>query len=87
MVRAAQSAGSLPEPPNVKLALSWHGVRQDVRQRLLPLAAKCSLDELQRTVAAVNRRQTASVMIEYLMLAGVNDAQADARELVAWLAG
>ncbi|HUG69380.1 MAG TPA: hypothetical protein VMM76_16635 [Pirellulaceae bacterium] len=35
----------------------------------------------------MNRRQTASVMIEYLMLAGVNDSQADACELVAWLAG
>ena len=73
MVRAAQSAGSLPESPNVKLALGWHGVRQDVRQQLLPLAAKYSLDELQRTVAAVSRRQTARATIEYLMLAGVND--------------
>ncbi|HUG68110.1 MAG TPA: hypothetical protein VMM76_10170 [Pirellulaceae bacterium] len=71
----------------MKLALSLHGVRQDVRQPLLPFAAKYSLDELQRTVVAVSRRQTARAMIEYLMLAGVNDSQADARELVAWLAG
>ncbi|MEX0819398.1 MAG: 23S rRNA (adenine(2503)-C(2))-methyltransferase RlmN, partial [Pirellulaceae bacterium] len=28
-----------------------------------------------------------SVMIEYLMLAGLNDSQEDARELIAWLAG
>ncbi|HUG68713.1 MAG TPA: 23S rRNA (adenine(2503)-C(2))-methyltransferase RlmN [Pirellulaceae bacterium] len=71
--------------PRVKLALSLHSVRQDVRSRLIPLATKFPLDELQRTVAAVNRRQAASVMIEYLMLAGVNDSQDDARELVTWL--
>ncbi|MDA1050545.1 MAG: 23S rRNA (adenine(2503)-C(2))-methyltransferase RlmN [Planctomycetota bacterium] len=73
--------------PKVNLALSLHSVRQDIRAGLVPLATKFPLDELQRTVAAVNRRQSASVMIEYLMLAGVNDSQDDARELIAWLAG
>ncbi len=73
--------------PRVNLALSLHSVRQDVRERLIPLAAKFPLDELQRTVAAVNRKQSTSVMIEYLMLAGINDSLDDARELVAWLDG
>ncbi len=73
--------------PRVNLALSLHSVRQDVRERLIPLAAKFPLDELQRTVAAVNRKQSTSVMIEYLMLAGINDSLDDARELVAWLGG
>jgi 23S rRNA (adenine2503-C2)-methyltransferase len=73
--------------PKVNLALSLHSVRQEVRSRLIPLATKFPLDELRRTVAEVNRRQSTSVMIEYLMLAGVNDSQDDARELAAWLAG
>ena len=71
--------------PTVKLALSLHSVRQDVRERLIPLATKFPLDKLKQTIAAVNRRQSTSLMIEYLMLAGVNDSQNDARELVAWL--
>ena len=73
--------------PAVNLALSLHSVRQEVRERLIPLAAKYSLDELHAAVAQVNAIQQNTVMIEYLMLAGVNDSAEDARELVAWLAG
>jgi 23S rRNA (adenine2503-C2)-methyltransferase len=73
--------------PAVNLALSLHSVRPDVRERLIPLAAKYSLDELRSSVQAVNRIQNNTVMIEYLMLAGVNDSADDARELVAWMNG
>jgi 23S rRNA (adenine2503-C2)-methyltransferase len=73
--------------PGVNLALSLHSVRPDVREKLIPLAAKYSLDELRAAVAKVNKIQENSVMIEYLMLAGVNDSVDDARELAAWLDG
>lgn len=81
MVRCAQQF------PMVNLALSLHSVRQDVRERLIPLAKKYPLDQLQAAVRDVNRLQSGSVMVEYLMLAGVNDSDADARELVDWLQG
>jgi len=75
--------------PAVNLALSLHSVRQEVRERLIPLARKYPLSELRRTIVEINRIQAASttVMIEYLMLAGINDAPEDAEALVAWLAG
>jgi len=73
--------------PQVNLALSLHSVRQSVREQLIPLAAKYSLDALRAAVAAVNKIQQNTVMIEYLMLAGLNDSTDDARELAAWLAG
>ena len=73
--------------PAIKLALSLHSVRQDVRESLIPLAKKYSLDELRRTIVEINRLTRSTVMIEYLMLAGVNDALDDARELIAWLNG
>ncbi|HEX4414294.1 MAG TPA: 23S rRNA (adenine(2503)-C(2))-methyltransferase RlmN [Lacipirellulaceae bacterium] len=73
--------------PNINLALSLHSARQGVRERLIPLAAKFKLDELRVAVAQVNQIQQNTVMIEYLMLAGVNDSAADARELAAWLDG
>ena len=41
--------------PDVNLALSLHSVRQNVREQLIPLAAKYPLDELRDAVAAVNR--------------------------------
>ncbi len=73
--------------PQVNLALSLHSVRQEVRQQLIPLAARYSLADLRAAVAKVNQIQNSSVMIEYLMLAGVNDSTADAHELADWLQG
>jgi 23S rRNA (adenine2503-C2)-methyltransferase len=73
--------------PEVNLALSLHSVRAEIRERLIPLAAKYSLDELRAAVAKVNRVQNNSVMIEYLMLAGVNDSPNDAHELAVWMSG
>lgn len=71
--------------PTVNLALSLHSVRQDVRERLVPLAKKYPLGRLRDTIGQLNRASPAPVMIEYLMLAGVNDSLDDANELVDWL--
>ena len=73
--------------PDVNMALSLHSVRQDVRERLIPLAKKYPLDELRQTLVEVNRLLRSTVMIEYLMLADVNDSTEDANELIAWLDG
>jgi len=73
--------------PEVNQALSLHSVRQDVREELIPLAKKYPLDELRRTLVEVNRLQRGPVMIEYLMLARLNDSADDARELATWLGG
>jgi 23S rRNA (adenine2503-C2)-methyltransferase len=81
MVRCARRFSS------VNMALSLHSVRQKVRERLIPLAAKYRLDDLRAAVAKVNDIQQNTVMIEYLMLAGVNDSAEDAHELTAWLNG
>ena len=73
--------------PQVNLALSLHSVRQDVRERLIPLAKKYPLDQLRQTLVEVNGLQSCTVMIEYLMLAKMNDSSDDARELINWLDG
>lgn len=73
--------------PKVNLALSLHSVDSEVRQKLIPLAKKHSLDELRRAIVDMNRIQDIPVMIEYLMLAGLNDASSDAVELIKWLEG
>jgi 23S rRNA (adenine2503-C2)-methyltransferase len=73
--------------PNINLALSLHSVRQEVRESLIPVAVKHRLEDLQTAIARVCEIQQSTVMIEYLMLAGVNDSPADARELAAWLTG
>jgi 23S rRNA (adenine2503-C2)-methyltransferase len=81
MVRCAQRF------PEVNLALSLHSVRDDVRRQLMPLAAKYSLEELRAAIVKMNQIQKRTLMIEYLMLAGVNDSLDDASELAAWIDG
>lgn len=73
--------------PQVNLALSLHSVNPTIREQLIPLAKKFPLDQLRETLSEVNRLQNCTVMIEYLMLAGLNDSDDDARELIAWLDG
>jgi len=71
--------------PGVQLALSLHSARQPVRERLMPQARRYPLDMLRESLveAACNGK----VMIEYLMLAGVNDSDEDLAALMAYLSG
>jgi 23S rRNA (adenine2503-C2)-methyltransferase len=73
--------------PQVNLALSLHSVRQETRERLIPLAKRYPLDQLRATLRQMNSLQNRPVMIEYLMLADVNDSLDEAHELTAWLDG
>ncbi len=60
---------------DVQLALSLHSARQEVRERLMPQARTYSLNMLRESLLDASRN--GKVMIEYLMLAGVNDGEAD----------
>ena len=76
------------EELGVNLAVSLHAVRDDLRDELVPLNRKYPLAEL---IAACRRYPGASnarrITFEYVMLRGVNDSEADARELVQLIAG
>lgn len=71
--------------PEVQLALSLHSARQEIRERLMPQARRYPLNMLRE--ALVKASQTGRVMIEYLMLAGVNDSDEDLQALKAYLSG
>ncbi len=77
--------------PRINQALSLHSVRPSVREQLIPLARRYSLDELYATICELNHLQaqsgTTTVMIEYLMLADLNDSPEDAQQLIAWCRG
>lgn len=73
--------------PTVNLALSLHAVRQEVREQIIPLAKKYPIEQLRETIVELNRLQPCSVMVEYLMLAGINDSPEDAGELTDFLNG
>lgn len=73
--------------PTVGLALSLHSVRDEPRRSIMPIAKRYPLSELRRTLVEVNAMQERPVMLEYLMLEGVNDTAEDAEALVAWTEG
>lgn len=72
----------------VGLAVSLHAVRDDVRDVIVPLNRKYPISEL---IAACRRYPGVSnarrITFEYVMLKGINDSEADARELVRLIAG
>jgi 23S rRNA (adenine2503-C2)-methyltransferase len=63
--------------PRIGLALSLHSARQELRQRLIPLAKRFPLDMLKDALKEVTNRQRRKVMIEYLLLDGINDTADD----------
>ena len=71
--------------PGVNLALSLHTVDQDVRRSIIPMAGKHQLPELKRAITEINQLQKRPLMLEYLMLADINDAPDQARALATWV--
>jgi 23S rRNA (adenine2503-C2)-methyltransferase len=73
--------------PRVGLALSLHSARQAERERLIPLARRHPLDELRNAIVEVTALQTRPLMVEYLLLDGINDTAADVAALIDYLRG
>jgi len=70
------------------LAISLHAVRDDIRDRLVPLNKKYPLAELLAACRAYPGASNARrITFEYVMLKGVNDSLPEARALVKLLAG
>jgi len=72
----------------VNLAISLHAVRDEVRDQLVPLNRKYPIAELLDACRTYPGSSNARrITFEYVMLKGVNDSPAEARELVRLLAG
>ncbi len=76
------------EELGVNLAVSLHAVSDEVRDVLVPLNRKHPIKELLEACRAYPGVHNARrITFEYVMLKGVNDSEADARELVRLLKG
>ena len=76
------------EELNVNLAVSLHAVTDEIRDEIVPLNRKYPLSELIpacRDYPGVHNARR--ITFEYIMLKGVNDSEADARELIRLLKG
>jgi len=87
--------------PNIQLALSLHSARQEVREKLMPVAKFQTLEKL-RDIFPLDQRERGfaiakqrpegvanlgKMMVEYLMLKGINDGPEDLAALIEFLRG
>ncbi|WP_262298774.1 23S rRNA (adenine(2503)-C(2))-methyltransferase RlmN [Microvirga sesbaniae] len=73
---------------NTMLAISLHAVRDELRDELVPINRKYDIKQLLDACRAYPGLSNARrITFEYVMLKGVNDSDADARELVRLLKG
>ena len=78
----------LAEETNVALAVSLHAPNDELRNELVPINRKHPIAELLDACwHYIDEQNGRSVTFEYVMLDGVNDSLADARELVRLLRG
>ncbi len=75
------------EMPKVKLAVSLHATTDEVRNRLVPLNRKFPIGKLFSVLKRYPVDNTRRIMIEYVMLKGVNDSLEDAKRLVKLVRG
>ncbi|HPF98517.1 MAG TPA: 23S rRNA (adenine(2503)-C(2))-methyltransferase RlmN [Kiritimatiellia bacterium] len=71
--------------PKIRVALSLHSARQEVRERIMPIASHHSLKQWCNSLPELARH--GNLMIEILLLQGVNDGPADLAALIDYLHG
>jgi 23S rRNA (adenine2503-C2)-methyltransferase len=75
------------EPVRPNLAISLHASNPELRARLMPIEHKYALEDVVRAALRYPVPRGGRVTFEYVLLAGVNDSPAHARELARLLAG
>jgi len=69
------------EFPQVNLALSLHAADNKLRSQLMPINKKYPLSQVVKTIDAYIKKTNRRVMLEYIMIAGINDSCQDAKKL------
>ncbi|MFL5865350.1 MAG: 23S rRNA (adenine(2503)-C(2))-methyltransferase RlmN [Solirubrobacteraceae bacterium] len=69
------------QPMPIRLALSLHAADEALRSQLMPVNDRYPLRDVLSACRAYYERKRRMVFVEYVMLAGVNDSYAQARQL------
>ncbi|ADY73336.1 Ribosomal RNA large subunit methyltransferase N [Desulfurobacterium thermolithotrophum DSM 11699] len=75
------------EMNKVKLAISLHATTDEVREKIVPLNRKYPISEIMAALRRYPADNIRRIMIEYVMLEGVNDSVEDAKRLVKLVKG
>jgi 23S rRNA (adenine2503-C2)-methyltransferase len=73
------------EPLPIRLALSLHAPDEALRSELMPVNDRYPLADVLAACRSYRERKRRMVFVEYVMLAGVNDSYAQARQLAELL--
>ncbi len=82
---AFERFAALPKRPN--LAVSLNAADETTREKLMPITRTYPLAGLVEAMRAWPLEARRSILVEYVLIAGVNDSEADARKLVRLLRG
>lgn len=74
-------------PKQVNLALSLHAADNKTRSKLIPMNKRYNIQDLVDALKEYIKKTNRKVMIEYLLLGGVNDSLEDAKKLAELLSG
>ena len=69
--------------PDIRLALSLHSARQELRKTLMPAGKSQTLEKLRAKFPTIG--SACPIMIEYVLLKGVNDGEEDLSSLINYL--
>jgi len=79
------TAGLVPQirrlashPQQIRLAISLHGASDEVRDKIMPINRKWPLAELLEALDYWNSLKKQKLTLEYILIAGINDAQEQA---------
>ncbi|KAE8008082.1 hypothetical protein FH972_004629 [Carpinus fangiana] len=67
--------------PGLNLAVSLHAPVQDIRCQIMPAARAFPLEKLMNTLQEYQKNSQQKILIEYIMLDGVNDEEQHAHQL------
>ena len=71
----------------VRLSVSLHAAIQETRDAIMPDFTSVPLEQLKEKLQAYNQSRKASILIEYVLLDGVNDRSQDGLALIRFVRG
>ncbi len=77
----------IKEKHKYKLALSLNASNDDTRNKIMPINKKWDIDKLIHSIKKYSYFESRPIMIEYVLLKGINDSKADAKRLAKILSG
>jgi len=84
---APQIRALADQPLQVRLAISLHGATDEVRGRIMPVNRKYPIAALMEACRYFRQKRKQRITFEYILIAGVNDSEADALALAGLARG